>query len=152
MSHKLYSVFCHHSILMPMAIVRICDSVCLSVCMIKSKRLKLKSPNLAQWVIVNQDTSPTNIMSRGHEVHNVVTKQPFGTVSLLVIDEMAPHGCLATWRHKGHNELLLFTCMCMCICILDSSVKFFFLSFLSYCIFILYFIYVPCVRFYIINK
>ena len=48
--------------------VSVCDSVCLSVRTIKSKRLKLKSPNLAQGV-VHHDTSPgQKVKCQGHRV------------------------------------------------------------------------------------
>jgi len=50
---------------------------------VKTKRLKLKSPNVRTGII-HHDTSPTNegqrSRSQGHKVHNVVTRQPCGTV------------------------------------------------------------------------
>jgi len=79
------------------AITRICDSLILWFCLcvylsvrtIKPKRLKQKSPNLAQGESITISRPPTNIgsknqrsRSQGHKVHNVATRQPCGTVSL----------------------------------------------------------------------
>jgi len=45
---------------MSIAIIRVCEFVCVSVRTIKSKRLKIKSPNLAQGSTVHHDNSPIN--------------------------------------------------------------------------------------------
>ena len=57
---------------------------------IKPKRLKVQSPNLTQGKSSAIHRSPMNISSKGqgqghgHKVHDVATRQPCGTFSLLL--------------------------------------------------------------------
>jgi len=71
------------------AFIRLCNSVCDSVRMIKPKRLKLKLPNLAQSSPITIPCPSMNIRSKGRglgsqgqKVQKVATRQSCGAVSL----------------------------------------------------------------------
>jgi len=91
--------------------VWLCLSVCLYVCLyfrnIKPKRLKIKSPNLAQGYIITIPRPPINIRStsqtsrsQGHKVHNVAARQPCGTVSLRLCSRTTSRCRLVARRHN----------------------------------------------------
>jgi len=90
--------------------IAICDSVCPHD---KTKRLKQKSPNLAQphrdslsRYVAHQLISGQRSRCwrwQGHKVHKVATRQPCGTVSLQLLG-CVRHGCLVARQHFEHNR------------------------------------------------
>jgi len=57
------------------AFIRICDSVCLSVCTIKPKQLKPKSPNLAQRYLAHQWILCQKVKGQGHGIIKCITSR-----------------------------------------------------------------------------